>query len=200
MTAFRLPNFDGDVALIVHVGDRNRALLAEHLEKLGLRVRTCWPAERLAPDAADLILFDADMGFDDLFSWEPGQSPVPLIALLGSEAPGRIEWALSHAPSAFLTKPIRSNGVFSALAIAFHTFAEQCQQRRLIETLEQRIKARPLVLRVILTLMQERKVNDTEAFHLLRTESMKRRMSVEELCQQLVGRAGRAPRVQQSRL
>ena len=37
---------------------------------------------------------------DDLFGWEPGRAQVPLIALLGSEAPGRIEWALSQAPSA----------------------------------------------------------------------------------------------------
>ncbi len=193
MTAFRLPNFHGYRALIVHVDDRNRALLAEHLERLGLQVRACWPAERLAPDAADLILFDADMGFDDLFAWEPGRATIPLIALLGSETPGRIEWALSQAPSAFLTKPIRSNGVFSALAIAFHTFAEQRRQQQLVETLNQRIKARPLVLRVVLMLMQERKLSDDEAFHMLRVESMKRRVSVEELCQQLVARTGRSP-------
>lgn len=192
MTRLQLPNFHGHRALIVHVDDRNRALLAEHLQKLGLRTQTCWPAERLAPDVADLILFDADMGFDDLFAWAPGHSQVPLIALMGSEAPGRIEWALSQAPSAFLTKPIRSNGVFSALAIAFHTFAAQREQRQLIETLNLRIKARPLVLRAILMLMRERKLNDTDAFHVLRAESMKRRVSVEELCQQLVARAGRS--------
>lgn len=189
MKGLRLPNFHGRRALILHMDDHNRGLLADHLQKLGLRVQTCWPAKRVAPDVADLILFDADMGFDDLFGWEPGQAPVPLIALLGSEAPGRIEWALSQVPSAFLTKPIRSNGVFSALAIAFHTFAAQREQRQLIETLNLRVRARPLVLRAILMLMRERQLNDTDAFHVLRTESMRRRVSVEELCQQLVDRA-----------
>jgi hypothetical protein len=47
---------------------------------------------------------------------------MPLIALIGSEAPGRIEWALSHNADAQLLKPVGNAGVYSALLIARQAF------------------------------------------------------------------------------
>ena len=47
---------------------------------------------------------------------------MPLIALIGSEAPGRIEWALSHKADAQMLKPVGNAGVYSALLIARQSF------------------------------------------------------------------------------
>ena len=71
----------------------------------------CWPELPVEALAADFVFFDADLGFDEQFPWKPGAAPMPLVALIGSEAPGRIEWALSHNADAQLLKPVGNAGV-----------------------------------------------------------------------------------------
>jgi two-component system, response regulator / RNA-binding antiterminator len=180
-----LPNFRGRSALVLNRSDSNSETLVRKLENLGLAVDVCWPAERVSAKGYDVIFFDADLGYDGLFSWPPDLPPVPMVAMMGSEAPGRIEWAISRTPSAYLTKPIGSTGVFSALAIAFHTFNTQRKLKTAIADLHRRAKARPVVIKAILAVMNQHGVSDTAAYQLLRTESMKQRMSIENLCAQI---------------
>ena len=47
---------------------------------------------------------------------------MPLVALIGSEAPGRIEWALSHSADAHPLNPVGTAGVYCALLIARQGF------------------------------------------------------------------------------
>ena len=55
---------------------------------------------------------------------------MPLVALIGSEAPGRIEWALSHKADAQLLKPVGNAGVYSALLIARQSFEARRRVRK----------------------------------------------------------------------
>jgi len=187
-----LPNFRGRGALVLHRSDKNSETLIRQLESLGLDVDVRWPADRVTAKGYDVIFFDADLGYDGLFSWPPGQPPIPMVAMMGSEAPGRIEWTISRAPTAYLIKPIGSTGVFSALAIAFHTFETQRKLNTAITELSRRAKARPVVIKAILAVMARHGVSDTEAYQLLRTESMKQRMSIEDLCDLIVNRGDAA--------
>jgi two-component system, response regulator / RNA-binding antiterminator len=187
-----LPNFRGRNALVLHRPDSNSETLIRQLRNLGLVVDVRWPAEHVSAKGCDIIFFDADLGYDDLFSWPPDLPPVPMVAMMGSEAPGRIEWAISRTPSAYLTKPIGSTGVFSALAIAFHTFETQQKLKTEIADLSRRAKARPVVIKAILAIMSKHGVSDTAAYQLLRTESMKQRMSIENMCEQITNSDGTA--------
>jgi AmiR/NasT family two-component response regulator len=186
-----LPNFRGQRAFVLHWNDNNRATLVRQLETVGLKVEVQWPAENVSADGYDVIFFDADQGYDGLFDWQPDQPPIPLIAMMGSEAPGRIEWTLSRAPSAYLVKPIGSTGVFSALAIAFRTFETQRELKDTIAALNRRVVARPTVFKAILLVMAHFEVDDDDAYQLLRAESMNQRLSIEELCE-LVASNGEA--------
>lgn len=176
-----LPNFRGRRALVLHRKDENRLSLVRQLVTLGLEVEILWPANNVPADSHDVIFFDADLGYDGLFAWPAGVPPLPLIAMMGSEAPGRIEWTLSCAPSAYLLKPIGSTGVFSALAIAFHTYSARRDLENTTAELERRMRTRPVVFRALLNVMAHFGIDDIEAYRLLRAESMNRRASVEEL-------------------
>ena len=46
------------------------------------------------------IFFDVEMGHDSQCPWGRGASPMPSVALIGSEAPGRIEWAIRRGADA----------------------------------------------------------------------------------------------------
>jgi AmiR/NasT family two-component response regulator len=172
----RIPNFRGQRVLLLHPRDRNCEAMVEQLEKLGVSVGGQWPAAAVSGAEADAVLFDSDLGFDGLFAWSPGAAPVPLIAIMGSEAPGRIEWTLTQEPSAYLLKPIGSTGVFTALSIAFHNFG--LKQARDRERIEVRLERSGAVVLAVATLMRRYDVDAETAFRMLRVESMRRRTTL----------------------
>ncbi len=185
MNRHALPNFRGLRALLVHPPGDSIDILVVQLTKLGI-VATCkWPVKELSAEGWDLIFFDADRGFDQQFCWEPGAAPIPLVALLGSEAPGRIEWMLAQVPSAYLIKPLRPNGIFSTLAIAFHVFELRAGLEHKIADLNARMRARPSVVMAINLVHTSLNVPRQDAYELLRTEAMKHQLSVESLCEQI---------------
>jgi AmiR/NasT family two-component response regulator len=175
----RIPNFRGQRALVLHPADRNGAAIVEQLERLGAITEMQWPAERVAAAGVDVVFFDSDLGFDELFAWEPGTASVPLVAILGSEAPGRIEWTLAQEPSAYLMKPVGSTGVFSALSIAFHNFALKRNREEALQKMTDRLQLRGTVLRAALELMKRHGIGDEQSLQALRAEAMRRRLTLE---------------------
>lgn len=173
-----IPNFRCKRALLLHRRDHNLDAVVGQLERLGVRVSVRWPAERISAAETDLVFFDSDLGFDGLFAWTSGAAPVPLIAMLGSEAPGRIEWTLAQQPSAYLLKPVGSTGVFTVLSIAFHNFEHQRMQELERCRLEARLETRGDVLRATVTLMRRYNMDPERAFRMLRSESMRRRATL----------------------
>lgn len=176
-----IPNFRGKRALVLHPGDLNASAIADQLGRLGLLVSMRWPAERVTAHAAEIVFFDVDLGFEGLFDWPTGEAPVPLIAVMGSEALGRIEWMLAQRPSAYLTKPVGSTGVFCALAIAAHNFARSRASEDRLRQLESRQQMRGVLLRATLELMRRHGVGEEAALSMLRAESMRRRMALEAI-------------------
>ncbi|KZL09048.1 ANTAR domain-containing protein [Pseudovibrio sp. Ad26] len=182
---FKTPNFRGWAALVAHRPSDNISRLIQQLERLGMYVDLVWPTIDPASMHADVVFFDGDNSFDELFPWSPGNAPVPLIALLATEAPGRLEWVLQQGVSAHLLKPIGSGGVFSTLVIASANFARQQTLNTEISELKKRVQLRPVVLRAVFAVMSELQLNDDQAFSLIRQEAMRRRQSVEAFCQAL---------------
>jgi AmiR/NasT family two-component response regulator len=174
-----IPNFRDRRALILHREDRNRDALVAQLARLGVQASALWPAEAVSAADSDMLFFDADMSFDGLFAWKTGEARIPLIALLGSEAPGRIEWMLAQEPSAYLWKPIGSTGVFSALSIAFHTFTLKQRRDEALRQIERQHQIRGDVLRAAAALMKRHDLEPGAALGLLRSESMRRRLPLE---------------------
>jgi len=177
--------FTGLRALIIHPKSQNASVLLAQLERLGVIAERVWPAENVQTDDYDIIFFDADRGYDQQFSWKSGEATIPLVALMGSETPGRIQWALSHVPSAYIVKPIRPNGIYSAMAIAFHEFELRSALVQKIEDLGDRLRARPAVVDAILMVQRGLQVDSRQAYNLLRSEAMCHQISVESLCIQI---------------
>lgn len=174
-----IPNFRGQRVLVLHRRDRNCEAIVEQLERLGAIAVVQWPAMRVSAEGTDVLFFDSDLGFDELFGWEPGRADLPLVAILGSEAPGRVEWTLAQEPSAYLMKPIGSTGVFSALSIAFHNFALRRSREQALRRSEEQLQLRGTVLRAAVLLMKRYGIDDAEALQLLRAEAMRHRTTLE---------------------
>ena len=106
--------------------------ITRQLRQIGVAADVLWPDLPADFDAAgyDILFFDADMGHDCQFPWGRGAVPDAVVALIGSEAPGRIAWAIRRGADAHLLKPIGSGGIYSAMLIASHAFKQRGRLQR----------------------------------------------------------------------
>jgi AmiR/NasT family two-component response regulator len=183
----RIQNLGGGHAIILHRPHPNVVALKRQLTAIGLQATECWPDADPGTMGADFVFFDADMGYDEQFPWSSGTPPMPMIALIGSEAPGRIEWALQAGAHAQLLKPVLDHGVYSALLIAREAFNARRAMGAEIADLRARLAARQTVVRAV-TMLAVRGKTEEEAFAQLRQMAMVWRVSFEEAAGRIVGR------------
>ncbi|MGB3833323.1 MAG: transcriptional antiterminator [Mesorhizobium sp.] len=181
----RIPNLGGATAYVLHRPHPTVQTLVRQLSAIGLQAVDCWPELPLAALSADFVFFDADLGFDEQFPWQPGEAPMPLIALIGSEAPGRIEWALfAHRANSHLLKPVGAAGVYSSLLIARQNFEERRGLAARIESLQARVAERHVIVRAVAALARD---SDYErGFAQLRSLAMSWQVTVEAAAQRVV--------------
>lgn len=165
----------------MHRADVTTDKLIRQLQLFGFLVDASWYP--LSSDALpDLILVDADQGWDGLLPWTtPDASPCPIVALLGSEAPSRISWAYEVGAGAILAKPLNTSATYPALVMAVAVYHERQKVREQITHLQERVRLRPMVLSAIRELSVQRKISEDEAYALLRTSAMRQRQPIEVL-------------------
>ena len=120
-----VPDLGGKHAVILHRPNPAVDALARQLDKIGLSMAGYRPDLLAEATVADYVFFDADMDQDAQLPWAPGAAPMPLIALIGSEAPGRVARAMALGASGQILKPLGDGGVFSALLIARQGFDQR---------------------------------------------------------------------------
>lgn len=185
----RIPDLGGAVAVILHRPHATVAALARQLEAIGLRAECAWPDLPPAGQAADYLFIDVDTAHEDQFPWPVGQAPMPTVALIGSEAPGRIEWLMNFGADAQILKPVGMAGVYSALLIARATFEARAEMRDRIDSLQRRLGQRQTVVRAVAMLAARGKSEDA-AYDQLRQMAMAWRISFEDAAARLVDRSG----------
>jgi AmiR/NasT family two-component response regulator len=180
------PNFTGWQAIILAEEDGNTERLNRQFGLFGMRVSRQW-APMAATTHADLVIVDADRGWDELLPWSGIRPPCPVVALLGSEAPGRIAWALRHGAGAIIAKPVAASAVYPALVLALSIHEERIEAERQVAHLEERLRLRPIVFAAMARLKAERRIDDEQAYAILRDCAMRRRLPVEQIAAFFLG-------------
>jgi AmiR/NasT family two-component response regulator len=172
-------SFLGQRAVILHRPGETTDRLVRQCMLLGLRAEARWRPLRAVEDI-DIVLVDADEGWDGLLPWTPAEKPAPLVALLASEAPGRIAWALDQGADALIAKPVSASAVYPALVMATRRHVEARQLNERITRLEERVRLRPLVHAAVHTLMTTYGCDENEAYGRLRRDAMQTRLTLEQ--------------------
>ena len=171
--------FRGLRAVIWHDSDPNRRLLEHYLLRLGLVVTTCPTSGRIDPeDPGDIVLFDSEQDLPLAGLAEA----CPLIALVGSEVPSRLEWALANNAHSMICKPIRSAGIYGSIVFAVNRFEERLALQAENHRLARKLQGRRAVVMAMLRLMRHDQMTEEEAFAFLRRTAMARRTTMETLC------------------
>lgn len=186
MRRLRVPDLGGARAVILHRPHPTVQALVRQLSAIGLKAETHWPDLPSSALGADFIFFDVDMGHDEQFPWKPGQAPMPMIALIGSETPGRVEWALGMGADAQILKPVGDSGVYSALLIARAGFEARKALASEIDGLRGRLAERQTVIRAVTILSVGQ--DDEAAYAELRRLAMSWRVTIEEAAARVVAK------------
>lgn len=169
-------------AAVICPDDKDRRLLGDRLIRLGLMVRAeaTWTPS-WAVWQPDVVFFDVDSGSGDLAGSLGDFGGRPMIAVVGAETPGRLEWMLQQRPAAYLLRPIRSSGVYTALVMGFHNAAERQEFIARIDRLERRARARRVVLAATTRMMETQGLSEQAAYRLLREAAMRQRTTIEDV-------------------
>jgi len=135
----------------------------------------------------DVLFVDADFLFDPARAAQSGQflSLVPVIGVVGVEAPSRLKTLSDIGATAFLHKPIHPATVYSSLFLAVNNHARFARLEAQVEEHNRRRGGRRYVVRAIIALMHQDGITDEQAYAHLRRESMKRRVGLEDFAQSL---------------
>jgi AmiR/NasT family two-component response regulator len=202
MTARLLQNFKGGCALIVTARGGREATLESTLTKLG--VTTEYPeivGGRAQIDVAnlqverDILFVDGDLEGALAIEVDPASRlpPVPVIGLVGVEAPSRLKALVNLGATSFLRKPVHGGAVYTSLFMGINQFLLRSDMYARLQDLEQRRRGRRSVIRAIIVLMQQNGLDEDGAYSQLRRESMRARQNLELFCDEFLSRRATSP-------
>ncbi|MEI2806108.1 ANTAR domain-containing response regulator [Albidovulum sp.] len=181
----RTEHLGGARAFVLHRPHPAIQPLVRQLNVIGLEVREAWPELPAETVTADFVFYDADMAHEAQFPWAAGAAPMPMIALIASEAPGRLRWAMAMGAHAQLIKPVGGKGVYAALLVARSNFDRANEAAARIGDLESRLSARQTIVQAVMIFVLRGK-SQGEAYELLRQTAMAWRVTIEEAAERLV--------------
>jgi len=184
-------------ALVLHRPHPTVEFMLRQFTQIGMTADIFWPDLPPELDAAGygVLFFDADLGHDEQFPWGAGETPIPAVALIGSEAPGRIAWAIRRGADAQLLKPVTSGGIYSAVLIASEAFARRQALAGEVASLKLRLDRREAVAEATALLMLRDNSSPEVAYRALRQHAMTERLSIEAMAVRLIAQLqSREPR------
>lgn len=113
---------------------------------------------------------------------------VPIVGMVGSEAPSRLGRLMTIGATSFIKKPIQVDSVFSALFMAINNHNDRIGLAEKVADLEARRQARRYVIKAVAVLMQEFAIDDEQAYDMLRRQSMHQQTTIEIFSKKLIER------------
>ncbi len=197
-----LQNFKGGRALVVTGRCGWEGTLETTLAKLG--VATEYPeivGGRAQIDVGalqaerDILFIDGDIEGAVAIEVNPASRlpPVPVIGLVGVEAPSRLKALVNLGATSFLRKPVHGGAVYASLFMGINQFLLRSDMYARLQDLEVRRRGRRSVIRAIILLMQQSGCDEDSAYSQLRRESMRARQNLEFYCEEFLSRRAKPP-------
>jgi AmiR/NasT family two-component response regulator len=201
MTLRLLQNFKGGRAIIVAKRSGWEVTLETTLAKLGVTSeypdiaggRVQLDICGLQPER-DILFIDGDLEGAVAIEVDAASRlpPVPVIGLVGVEAPSRLKALVNLGATSFLRKPVHGGAVYTSLFMGVNQFLLRSDMYSRLQDLEERRRGRRAVVRAIILLMQSG-LDEDASYSQLRRESMRARQSLELYCEELLSRRTKPP-------
>jgi len=166
--------------------DADGLTLLNQLQRIGCIVEMHWPPLQEVPNEVDLIFLALQPDEEETdYDWLH-RNPPPIISVSSFENPTIIDEALRIGVMGMLTAPIRAAGLLSALIMALsHRWQHEKNTTR-ITRLESKFANFRIVEEAKTILMRMQKIDENEAYELLRLQAMTQRLQVEDIARDLI--------------
>lgn len=145
----------------------------------------------------DVLLLDGDCPLDSQLGLSSMQAPA--IGLVGVEAPSRLKALMDLGVTAFLRKPVHTAAIYAALFLAVNGYHRLRGMEVALADQACRRRGRRAVVKAVVHLMQTAGLSDDDAYAVLRRESMRRRISIEDHAEQVIATRDPAPPVSEEK-
>lgn len=183
----KFPQMRGLKVCVIGCAERDNQHLSQQFTRIG--ISGSFSSE--FPDAVslaeqDLLLFDGDNSTlfhpTNILPWPE----LPKIALTAIETPSRLQWIAEQNVNSYIRKPIRYDGVMTAFTLALHNATRVSQLEQQIKRQDERLRARKYLFSAQLQVMNELKLEEDDAYNLLRRAAMAQHMTIENLSRELL--------------
>jgi len=202
MSTRLLQNFKGGRALVIARCARSEAVLETTLAKLGVVTEHCEIVDgRAHIDVSalqaerDILFVDGDLEGAVAIEVDPASRlpPAPVIGLVGVEAPSRLKALVNLGATSFLRKPVHGGAVYTSLFMGINQFLLRAEMNERLQDLEERRRGRRAVIRAVVLLMQQGRLDEEGAYSQLRRESMRARQNMELYCEEFLSKRAKPP-------
>lgn len=179
--------------LVLHPRDSDADDLVQQLNRIGCNVEALWPWPENLPPGVDVVFVEVreviPAGLSKLFSVRPEHRPT-LIGLIGYENPSVLVELLELGVQTVIPKPLRAFGVLSTLIMARSSWQERLDALRNEEKLRQKLEHINIITEAKFILMRHHRINEKEAYKVIRSHAMTRRSSTIEIANAIINADG----------
>lgn len=182
----QIPDLRNLRLLVVHPRDADGETLIRHCQRLGCAVMSVWPPPSELPLQVDEAIVFVDGHLLPSAGWLSGQSPIPLVAIIGADAGAALKMLELTNAHAVVTKPVQPFALLTNLILARNNFRYEKRLLVKISKLEETLRAFRKVEQAKLILMRQRNIRENEAYEYLRKQAMNKRVSVAQIASAII--------------
>ena len=152
--------------------------LTRELQRCRVVTRNILPSNQPLPNDTDVVFVDYDLRLSHRISWLSGEGAPALVVILPQTAAISAAALAATTPQAVLARPFTANAVMASLAVARLKSTTELHLRTKANRLEDTLGSTRTIERAKEMLMSSRGIGDEEAYKLMRSQAMVRRVSV----------------------
>jgi AmiR/NasT family two-component response regulator len=176
----------GARVLVIHPRDAEGEALIDQLRRIGCNVQGVWPPPATIPHDIDTVFQIVETSGDAIFPTSASEHPVTLVAIVDYENPTILKRLLDSNAHGVVNKPIRSFGILSSLVLARSLRGYSRRLEVKVQKLEETLKARRDVDKAVKILVGLKRVNEIEAYELIRQQATHRRLTMAEVAVSII--------------
>ncbi len=174
-----------DIAVVTSRDDQGNFLIRE-LQRLRARVRHVWPSAEALPSDVDVVYCDYTADLSRRLPWPASEARSALVAILPQNEAFTSEGLEAVTPDAVLARPFTANAIQASLVMAWSQFRYEQRLRSKVDRLEENLRAMRTVERAKAILMMTRALDSEQAYAVIRSQAMARRVPVSSIAAAIV--------------
>lgn len=173
--------------VILHPEDQDGEEISGQLRRLGCKYQTFWPELDALPSGTDLVILAVRPETLSLkYPWLGRPLTPPLIPVVTFENPITVTAVLQLEAFATIASPVRSAGLLTAIAVTISQHRARRAMERYIERMEQKQAHSRVIEQATKIVMESRRLDQVDAYKLLRSQAMLKRESIEAIASGIV--------------